>query len=100
MIEIRPDDAGAIDEVVSRDVLTFHLERLNDSSWYLILETLGEHLHLQIFKKGKEVVVQEYERYPLCLVRHVETGNSYPQCKQYPSCPCGGPQGDEHGSHG
>jgi len=63
MMEVRPDDEGQIDEVVAQSLRSFHLEREDGDSWYLILECQGTHLHLKIERVGREVRVREHERY-------------------------------------
>lgn len=37
LFEERKDDDGSLDEVVARDVKTFHLERMSDEGWWMAL---------------------------------------------------------------
>jgi hypothetical protein len=57
---IRPDDTGAIDEVVI-DCTNIHLERMSDDCWCLIVDRGTQQAIFDICRKGKEVLVTLFE---------------------------------------
>lgn len=64
-VEIRPDDKGAIDEIVARNSRVLHIERLSDDGWFLGIDASdGSYWQFWFGSKNRKAHVE---------FRHTET---------------------------